>query len=111
MSDAKPENWSWTCEDAKWLCKDLYEDEIDPNRDCTQVIQKHCPSYLYYTKAISNKNRKKNIEAFIAIKKIGDEALLQLVEDGKLPNSYKKGKSHAAFLLYVQIRCNVTFLF
>ena len=37
------------------------------------------------------------VEAFIVVNEIGDEALLQCVEDGKLPNSYKIGTSYVAY--------------
>ena len=111
MTDPKLKNWSRTCEGAKWLCKDLYKGKINPHRDHTHAVYKKCPLYLYYTKAIFQQNCKKTIEAFIAVNKIGDDTLLQWVEDGKLPNSYKTGKSYVALLLYVQIRCKVTFLF
>ena len=61
MTDAKPKNWSRTCEAAKWLRKDLYEGNIDPHRDQAHVIQENCPLYLYYTKEISQQNYKKTI--------------------------------------------------
>ena len=109
MTNAKPKKWSRTCEAAKWLHKDLYEGKIDPSRDLAHVIQKRCSSYLYYTKEIFQQNNKKKIKAFIALVEIGDEALLQWVEDGKLPNAYKTIKSNVALLLYVQIWCKVTF--
>ena len=101
MSDAKPKNWSRACEAAKWLRKDLYEGKIDPHTDRAHIVQENRPSYLYYTKAIFQQNFKKTIEAFFAVNDIGDEALLQWVEDGKLPNSYKTGKSYSRLLLYV----------
>ena len=110
MSNAKPRNWSRTCEAAKWLRK-LYEGKIDPHRDWAHVVQENCPLYLYYTKAIFQQNFKKTVEAFFAITNIGDEALLKWVEDGKLPNSYKTGKFYVASIMCVQIRCKLTFLF
>ena len=101
---------SRTCEAAKWLCKDLYDGKIDTHRDRSHVIQENCLLYLYYTEAIFQQNYKKTIEAFIAINKIGDEALLQwVVQDGKLPNSYRTGKAYVVLLLCVPIRCKVTF--
>ena len=109
MTDTKPKTWSRTCEAAKWLSKDLYEGEIDPHRDQTHVVQENCPLYLYNTKTIFQQNFKKTIKAFISVSEISDEALLQWVEDGKPPNSYKTGKSYVILLLYVQIRCKVTF--
>ena len=102
-SNAKPRNWSRTCEAAKWLCKDLYEGKIDPHRDLAHGVQEKCPLYLYYTMAIFQQNFKKTVNAFIAVYNIGDEALLKWVEDGKLPNSYKTGKFYEASILCVQI--------
>ena len=101
MTNAKPKNWSRTCEAAKWLRKDLYEGKINPHRDQAHVFQENCSLYLYYTKVIFQQNYKKTIEAFIVVNKIGDEALLQWVEDGKIANSYKTGKSYVVLLLYV----------
>ena len=77
MTNAKPKNWSRTCEAAIWLRKDIYEVKIDPHRDQAHVVQENSPSYLYYTKAIFQQNYKKTVEAFITVNKIGDEALLQ----------------------------------
>ena len=111
MTNAKPKIWSRTCDAAKWLRKDLYKGKSDLYRDRAHVVQEICLSYFHYTKAIFQQNFKKTIEAFIAVNKIGDEALLQLVEDGKLPNSYKTGKSYVALLLYVQSRCKIFFNF
>ena len=91
MTYAKPKNWSRTCEAAKWFCKDLYMGKIVPHRDQAYVVQENCPLYLYYTKVIFQQNFKKTIEAFIAVNEIGDESLLQWVEDGKLLNSYRIG--------------------
>ena len=77
MTDDKPKNWSRTCEGAKFLCKDLYKGKIDPHRDRAHGVQEDCPSYLYYTQEIFLQNFKKTIKAFIAVNKIGDQALLK----------------------------------
>ena len=44
MTNVKPKNWPRTYETAKWLCKDLYEDKIDPHRDQAHVIKENWPS-------------------------------------------------------------------
>ena len=103
ITNAKPKNWSRTCEADKWLRKDLYKGKIDHHKDWAHVVQENHPSYLYYTKAIFQQNFKTTSKFLIDINEIGDEALLQWVKDGKLQNSCKTDNSYVSLLLYCPI--------
>ena len=101
--DAEPKNWSRSCDAAKQLRKDLYENIIDPD-EAPRKVQETRPLYKTVPKTKFAPNYRNLANDFVMMRELNDEdALKAWVEDGK-PFQRKQGKwsdKNNASMIYV----------